>query len=64
MIVVISYPGGKRKSPEWGIEKCRAPRYSAGMLKQLIHWLIVIAVVLQLFSCVFLGQSFMPAQPF
>jgi len=34
------------------------------MLKQLIHWLIAIAVVLQLFSCVFMGQSFMPAQPF
>lgn len=34
------------------------------MLKQLIHWLIAIAVVLQLFSCVFLGQSHMPAQPF
>ena len=34
------------------------------MLKQLIHWLIAVAVVLQLFSCVFMGQSFMPAQPF
>lgn len=34
------------------------------MLKQLIHWIIAIAVVLQLFSCVFLGQSYMPAQPF
>jgi cytochrome b561 len=34
------------------------------MLKQLIHWAIFIAVVLQLFSCIFMGQSFMPAQPF
>ena len=34
------------------------------MLKQVIHWLIAIAVVLHLFSCVFLGQSFMPEKPF
>ena len=34
------------------------------MLKQVIHWLIAIAVVLHLFSCVFMGQSMMPAQPF
>lgn len=33
-------------------------------MKQLIHWLIAIAVVLHLFSCVFLGQSYMPAVPF
>jgi len=34
------------------------------MLKQLLHWIIVIAVVLQLFSCIFMGQSFMPGVPF
>lgn len=34
------------------------------MLKRLIHWLIFIAVVLQLFSCIFLGQAFMPERPF
>lgn len=53
-----------KESPEFGIEKFRAPRYSSGMLKRLIHWLIFIAVVLQLFSCIFLGQSYMPEQPF
>ena len=30
------------------------------MLKQIVHWLIFIAVIIQLFSCVFMGQSFMP----
>jgi len=34
------------------------------MLKRLIHWLIFIAVILQLFSCIFMGQSFMPGRPF
>jgi cytochrome b561 len=34
------------------------------MLKRLIHWAIVIAVVLQLFSCIFLGASYMPEVPF
>lgn len=34
------------------------------MIKQIIHWAIFIAVILQLFSCIFMGQSFMPAQPF
>jgi cytochrome b561 len=34
------------------------------MLKRLLHWAIAIAVVLQLFSCIFLGQSYMPAVPF
>jgi hypothetical protein len=33
-------------------------------MKKFIHWLIVAAVVLHLFSCVFLGQSYMPAVPF
>lgn len=30
------------------------------MLKQIVHWAIFIAVILHLFSCIFLGQSFMP----
>lgn len=30
------------------------------MIKQIIHWAIFIAVILQLFSCVFMGVSFMP----
>lgn len=34
------------------------------MLKQLIHWLVFLAVILQLFSCIFLGQSYMPEVPF
>ena len=34
------------------------------MAKQVLFSIISIAVVLHLFSCVFLGQSFMPAQPF
>jgi len=34
------------------------------MLKQIVHWLIFFAVILQLFSCIFLGDTFMPAQPF
>jgi len=33
-------------------------------MKQFIHWLIFIAVILQLFSCIFTGQSFMPEIPF
>jgi hypothetical protein len=33
-------------------------------MKKFIHWLIVAAVVLHLFSCVFLGQAYMPAVPF
>lgn len=33
------------------------------MLKKLLHWIIMIAVALQLFSCVFLGQSHMPGMP-
>ena len=34
------------------------------MLKRTIHWLIFFAIILQLFSCIFMGVSFMPAQPF
>jgi hypothetical protein len=34
------------------------------VLKRLINWLVFIAVVLHLFSCAFLGQSFMPELPF
>lgn len=34
------------------------------MLKQVIHWLIFIAVILQLFSCIFMGVSYMPEKPF
>ena len=33
------------------------------LLKQVIHWAIAIAVVLQLFSCVFMGVSYMPEMP-
>lgn len=29
-----------------------------------LYWLVAIAVVLQLFSCIFMGQSFMPERPF
>jgi hypothetical protein len=28
---------------------------------RLLFWLVAIAVVLHLFSCVFLGQSYMPS---
>lgn len=34
------------------------------MLKQVIHWLIFFAVILHLFSCVFMGVSYMPEKPF
>jgi cytochrome b561 len=34
------------------------------MVKRVIHWTIAIAVVLQLFSCIFLGASYMPEVPF
>lgn len=34
------------------------------MLKKLVHWAAFIALALHLFSCVFLGQSYMPAVPF
>jgi len=34
------------------------------MLKRLLHWVVVIALVLHLFSCVFLGKSYMPDAPF
>ena len=34
------------------------------MWKRLLHWLIAAALVLQVFSCVFLGRSEMPAMPF
>lgn len=30
------------------------------MLRTLVHWLVFIAVILHLFSCIFTGQSFMP----
>lgn len=33
------------------------------MLKRTIHWLVAIAMVLHLYSCIFMGVSFMPAQP-
>lgn len=33
------------------------------MLKRTVHWLVAIALVLQLYSCIFMGVSFMPAQP-
>lgn len=33
-------------------------------LRELLHWLIAIAAVLQLLSCVFMGASYMPAVPF
>jgi hypothetical protein len=29
-----------------------------------LYWLVAIAVVLHLFSCVFMGQSFMPSVGF
>jgi len=38
--------------------------YNPPMAKQILYWVIAIAVVLQLFSCVFMGQSFMPEHPF
>lgn len=34
------------------------------MKKRLLHWAVFLALVLHLFSCVFLGQSYMPAVPF
>lgn len=30
------------------------------MLKELFHWVVIVALALQLFSCVFMGQSMMP----
>ncbi len=33
------------------------------MLKLTVHWLVAIALVLQLYSCIFMGVSFMPEQP-
>jgi len=34
------------------------------MIKQIVHWLVAAAVVLQLFSCIFLGQGQMPGLGF
>jgi len=35
------------------------------MLKYIVHWLIFIAVVIQLVSCIFFGQEItLPDQPF
>ncbi|CAM5793135.1 hypothetical protein RFUL19S_03081 [Rhizobacter fulvus] len=34
------------------------------MLKRFGHWIIFIALVLQLVSCVFFGRSNMPEVPF
>jgi len=34
------------------------------MWKRVLHWILFVAVALQLFSCVFLGVSQMPATPF
>jgi Ni,Fe-hydrogenase I cytochrome b subunit len=34
------------------------------LIKRFVHWLIAVAVVLHLFSCIFLGQSFMPGVGF
>jgi cytochrome b subunit of formate dehydrogenase len=31
------------------------------MIKRAVHWLVAIAVVLHLFSCIFLGESYMPS---
>lgn len=45
-------------------DSAQTPDYNSVMLKQAIHWIIFIAVILHLFSCIFLGQSYMPAQPF
>lgn len=33
-------------------------------MKKLLHWAVFIALALQLFSCVFLGETHMPAVPF
>ena len=30
------------------------------MLKMIVHWLVFLAVIAHLFSCIFLGQSYMP----
>ena len=35
-------------------------RYDSDMLKRFIHWLIAISVALHLFSCIFIGQNFVP----
>jgi cytochrome b561 len=34
------------------------------MLTKIIHWLVVIALALQLYSCIFMGQSNMPGVGF
>jgi len=34
------------------------------MPKQILYWLIAAAVVIQVLSLVFGGQSFMPGRPF
>lgn len=33
-------------------------------MKKLLHWVVFIALALQLFSCMFLGETHMPAVPF
>lgn len=30
------------------------------VLTEIVHWLVFFAVILHLFSCIFLGQSHMP----
>jgi hypothetical protein len=30
-------------------------------MKQFVHWLIAVALILHLVSCIFMGQSHMPA---
>lgn len=34
------------------------------MLKRFLHWVIFVAAVLQLVSCIFGNGSYMPAVPF
>ena len=54
---------GKRLAPVIAYRGCNCLNCGA-MLKELLYWAIVIALVLHLFACIFLGQSYMPEIPF
>jgi hypothetical protein len=46
----------------WPLRFGRAALFSRGAasMKKLVHWLIFAALVVHLFSCVFLGQNHVP----
>jgi hypothetical protein len=46
-----------------GVSVHRHGRFWSLMLTRLVHWIVAIALVLQLASCLFSGVSYMPGSP-